>query len=193
VGVGAQVLVLDVDRSRLRRVGDLTWNRVTTLTADDYHIAKAVGFADVLILCAARKAARSPHLITDAMVRSMKRGAVILDLSIDQGGCIEHGRPTTLHHPTYIRHDVVHYAVSNMTADVARTASQALSNALLPYILDIADRGVAATCASDRGFSRGLVTAGGRCFQPTIAERFGMTPTDPAGIPDALGETHVHG
>lgn len=193
LGVGAQVLVLDIDRSRLRRIGDLTWNRVTTLNADDYHIRKAVKFADVLILCAAQRERRTPHLITEEMIRSMKPGAVVMDLSIDQGGCIENGRPTPLHQPTYIRHGVVHYAVTNMTADVARTASQALSNAALPYVLEIAERGAARAFASDRGFARGLVVAGGRCFQPTIADRFGVPPADPAGIPEAFEDRHVRG
>jgi alanine dehydrogenase len=193
IGVGAQVLVLDIDRARLRRIGDLTWSRVTTLTADEYHIAKAVRFADVLICCAAARAERTPHLITEAMVRSMKPGAVILDLSIDQGGCIENGRPTTLDHPTYIRHGVVHYAVPNMTADVARTATQALSNTVLPYILETANRGLAATCAADPGLARGLVTAGGHCFQPTIASHFGIEAADPSAMSAALGETPVHG
>jgi alanine dehydrogenase len=192
LGVGAQVLVLDIDRSRLRRIGDLTWNRVTTLHADAYHIGKAIRFADVLILCAAQRERRTPHLITEDMIRSMKPGAVVMDLSIDQGGCIENGRPTPLHQPTYIRHGVVHYAVSNMTADVARTASQALSNAALPYVLDIAERGAPEAFDADRGFARGLVTAGGRFFQPTIADHFGVPFSDPAGIRDALEESHVH-
>jgi len=191
LGVGAQVLVLDIDRARLRRIGDLTWNRVTTLTADAYHIEKAVQFADVLILCAAVKAERAPHLITEAMIRSMKRGAVVMDLSIDQGGCIENGRPTTLQHPTYIRHGVVHYAVGNMTADVARTASQALSNTLLPYVADIAERGPAAAFAADPGMARGVVCAGGRCFQPTVANRFGVPAADPSAMTDALGARHA--
>ena len=193
IGVGAQVLVLDIDRARLRRIGDLTWSRVTTLTADEYHIAKAARFADVLICCAAARAERTPHLITEAMVRSMKPGAVILDLSIDQGGTIQHGRPTTLDHPTYIRHGVVHYAVPNMTADVARTATQALSNTVLPYVLETATRGLAWACGSDPGLAHGLVTAAGHCFQPTIANHFGVEAADPSAMIAALGETPVHG
>ena len=106
---------------------------------------------------------------------------------------IEHGRPTTLDHPTYIRHDVVHYAVSNMTADVARTATQALSNTVLPYVLETANRGLAAACDDDPGLGRGLVTAAGHCFQPTIANHFGVEAASPAAMRDALGEAAAHG
>ncbi len=183
LGNGAQVLVFDKDVGRLRRIDDLFWRRATTMIADEYHVARAVQFADVLIGAVLIRAERTPHLVPEYMVRTMKPGSVIIDVSIDQGGCIETSRPTTLLQPTFVFSDVVHYAVPNMTANVARTATSALTNACLPWVLEVANRGIGEACLASRGLAQGLVAARGRCFQPLIAERFDV-PCVP--VSDAL-------
>jgi alanine dehydrogenase len=121
----------------------------------------------------------------------MKPGAVILDLAIDHGGCVETSRPTTFVHPTYVEHDVVHFAVPNMTADVARTASAALANAVLMYVREIAARGLPAAAAADPGLARAVVTFEGRCLHSTIAEHFGapyVAPRDAMSAPEASND-----
>ena len=178
IGNGAQVLVLDNDLTRLRRVHDLFAPRARTWMADEYETARAVQFADVLIGGVRIWGDRAPHLVTETMVRSMKHGSVILDVSIDLGGCVETSRPTTLAQPTYLLHNVVHYAVPNMTSSVARTATRALSNARMPYVLELAGRGLSGACAENAALLRGLVAAHGECLHPTIAERFGVACAD---------------
>lgn len=172
LGLGAQVLVFDKDVARMRRIDDLFWRRATTMILDDYHLARGVQFADVLIGAAHVRGGRAPHLVSEAMVRSMKPGSVVIDVAIDQGGCVETSRPTTLLQPTFVYSDVVHFAVPNMTSNVARTASMALNNACLPYVLAMASRGLRVACLEDPGLGVGLVTAGGQCLHPLIAEQF---------------------
>jgi alanine dehydrogenase len=181
LGNGASVIVLDRDVSRLRRIDNFFWHRATTMIADTRSIERAVQFADVLIGAVLIRGERAPHLVTESMVRSMKPGSVILDVSIDSGGCVETSRPTTLIQPTYIRHEVIHYAVPNMTAGVARTASCALSIACLPFALALADGGLEA-CVSNPALGRGLVTAAGRCLHPVIANQFDVPWADPATL-----------
>lgn len=187
IGQGAQVFVLDKNLARLRRVHEMFAPRARTWLAEEYEIARAVQFADVLIGAVQVPGDRAPHLVSEAMVRTMKPGAVILDVSIDQGGCVETSRPTSLAQPTFIRYDVVHYGVPNMTSSVARTATYALSNGRMPYVLEIANRGLAAACAADRGLTRGLVVGQGRCFHPLLAERFGVPCADPAQVLAEIG------
>jgi alanine dehydrogenase len=181
LGNGAHVVVLDRDVTRLRRVDNFFWHRATTMVTDARTIARAVQFADVLIGAVLIRGTRTPHLVTEEMVRSMKPGSVILDVSIDQGGCIQTSRPTNLRQPTFVHAGVVHYAVPNMTASVARTASCALSIACLPYARDLADHGLAAI-AADPGLRRGLITAGGRCLHPVLANQFNVPWADGATV-----------
>jgi alanine dehydrogenase len=182
IGHGAQVFVLDKDLARLRRIHEMFAPRARTWLAEEYEIGRAAHFADVLVGAVHIRGDRAPHLVSEAMVKSMKPGAVIIDVSIDQGGCIETSRPTTLAQPTFLRHDVVHYCVPNMTSSVARTATYALSNARMPYVLQLADRGLAAACASDDGLRRGLVAGHGHCFHPLLADRFGIPCADPSAV-----------
>jgi len=180
VGHGAQVTVLDSRIERLRALADRFGSRVTTRFADRYQIEHALGFADVVIGSVLVRGDRTPHVVTEGMVQRMKPGSVIIDVSVDQGGCVETTRPTSIPEPTFVCHDVVHYAVPNMTANVARTATYAIANASLPYLLPLADLGVDQALVADPGLARGLVTAGGRCFHPLVAKRF-RVPLSHAG------------
>ena len=139
-GQGAQVTVLD-DASRLvdlDRIFDEP-GRVRLMYASPTQIAKAAAFADVFVGAILIPGERAPHLVTEQMVRDMRGGSVIIDVSIDQGGCVETSRPTTLRDPTFVKHEVIHYCVPNFTALVARTASRALSNVARPYVQQLAD------------------------------------------------------
>lgn len=187
IGHGAQVFVLDRDLTRLRRIHEMFAPRARTWMAEEYEIGRAVQFADVLVGAVQVRGDRAPHLVTEAMVKSMKPGSVIIDAAIDQGGCVETSRPTTLAQPTFVRHDVVHSCVPNMTSSVARTATYALNNARLPYVLEIANRGLAAACASDDGLLRGLVAAHGHCFHPLFADRFGSPCSEPKAVLREIG------
>jgi len=115
---------------------------------------------------------KTPHIVTEAMVREMKPGSVIMDISIDQGGCVETSRPTTLESPTYILHDVVHYCIPNIPATVARSATHGLTNALLPYLLEMVRNGIEVAIARNRGLAAGVYTHNGICTNPAIARRF---------------------
>lgn len=140
VGLGAQVTVLDEARrlAELDRVFDVS-GHIRTMYAYPNQIAKAVSYANVLVGAVLRRGERAPLLVTEEMVAEMRPGAVILDVSIDQGGCVETSRPTTLRDPTYVKHGVIHYCVPNLTALVARTASRALSSVVRPYVPRLAD------------------------------------------------------
>ncbi|MCS7082954.1 MAG: alanine dehydrogenase [Bacteroidetes bacterium] len=141
LGFGAQVVILDDNLSALRRIENALDRRVITAMANTEYIARAVRSADVLIGAVMRSGYRAPIWVTEEMVASMKPGSVIVDVVIDQGGCIETSRPTTLSQPVYVEHGVTHYCVPNMPATVARTASLALTNVLLPLLLEIGEAG----------------------------------------------------
>lgn len=174
VGSGAEVTVLARDLSRLRELEDLFHQRIVTRVATRYNIARAVQFADVVIGAVHLKGERAPHLVTEDMVKTMKPRSVILDISIDQGGCVETSRPTTLENPIFIRHGVIHYCVPNIPASVARTATNGLTNAVLPFVLEIADHGFEGALHRNRGLRQGVCTYDGSCTNPHIAKLFGM-------------------
>ncbi len=129
VGIGAQVIVLDIDVKKLRMVDEMFGGKVSTMMANDYNLNRVVGFADVLVGAVLLPGERAPVLITREMVRRMRRGSVIMDFSIDHGGCVETSRPMTLRDPTFVAEGVTHFCVPNLPAAVARTASHALTNA----------------------------------------------------------------
>ncbi len=174
LGRGAQVIVLDRDLSRLRRIENLTSRHVTTVVANPYTIARGVKFADLFIGAVHIKGEKSPHLVTEEMVKTMKKGAVIVDVSIDQGGCIETSYPTSISDPIYIKHNVIHYCVPNMPALVSRTASYGLTNASIDYIANIADNGLSNALMGDTGLSKGVCTYNGFCSNEIIAETFNV-------------------
>ena len=174
VGMGASVTLLDKDISRLRQVEELLQWKITTATATDYNISRSVRYADVVIGAVLMKGEKAPHIVSEEMVKEMKAGAVIVDVSIDLGGCVETSRPTTLTDPVFIRHGVLHYCVPNMTAVVGRTATAALTNAMVPYLLETADLGVEKSFLANPGLARGVCTCGGQCTNSAVARIFDL-------------------
>lgn len=171
---GAHVIVLDKDLRRLRRIENLLSKNITTVVANPYTIARGVKFADLLIGAIQIKGEKVPHLVTEAMVKTMKKGSVIVDVSIDQGGCIETSRPTSISQPIFIHENVIHYCVPNMPALVSRTASFGLTNASMEYILNIADNGLSHALMGDSGLAKGVCTYSGFCSNETLAETFDL-------------------
>ncbi len=165
LGLGAQVTVLDRDAVRLRALDTAFPGRVVTMMATPYNVEKTVAFADVLIGAVYVVGHRAPVLVTRETVRAMRSRAVIVDFSIDQGGCVETSRPTTHRDPVFLAEDVIHYCVPNAPARVARTASHAWSNAVLPYLLHAGDVGLDAALRESRDLRRGLVLQRGELVQ----------------------------
>jgi len=178
-GVGADVTIMDVNPSRLRYLNDLFGGRLNTVMSNHAAIEEEVPQADLVIGTVLVPGARAPRLLSVATVRRMKRGAAIVDLSIDQGGMSETSRPTTHAHPIYRAHDVVHYCVTNMPGAVPHTSTYALTNATLSYALEIADHGLLEACTRDHALRRGLNTFDGRVVHPAVAEALKMRPHSP--------------
>ena len=148
--------------------------KITTATATDYNINRSVRYADAVIGAVLLKGEKAPHIVTEEMVKEMKAGSVIVDVSIDQGGCVETSRPTTLSDPVFIRHGVVHYCVPNMTATVGRTATAALTNAMVPYLLETANSGIEKSFLTNPGLAKGVCTFGGHCTNSAVARIFDL-------------------
>lgn len=176
VGMGANVTVLDSDLTRLRELEHLFQWKISTSIATSFHISRAVRFADVVIGAVLLKGEKAPHLITEAMVKEMKPGSVVIDASIDQGGCVETSRPTTIDDPVFVAHGVIHYCVPNMPAVVARTATMALTNALLPYIEEVGEGGIVNALLQNPGLGKGVCTYQGVCTNEAIARIFDFKP-----------------
>ena len=172
LGRGTQVIVIDNDLNRLKDVELLFNKRVTTVMANPYTISRGVKFADVLIGAVLIKGEKTPHIVTEQMVKEMKPGSVIIDVSIDQGGCIETSRITTLSDPVFEKHGVIHYCVPNMPAIVSRTASYGLNNASIQFILDIANNGLDNILMGNSGLARGVCTYNGYCTNEILANTF---------------------
>ena len=178
VGMGASVTVLDKDIARLRQVEELMQWKVTTSVASDYAVTRALRHADAVIGAVLMKGEKAPHIVSEEMVKGMKTGSVIVDVSIDQGGCVETSRPTTLRDPVFIRHGVVHYCVPNMTASVGRTATSALTNAMVPYLVQAADLGMEKAFLMNPGLAKGVCTFAGRCTNGAVARTFDLQASD---------------
>ena len=174
VGFGASVTVLDVNVERMRHVDDLFEGRVVTLMSNRYNIQRAAARADVLVGAVLVAGARAPVLVTRAMIDQMKEGSVIVDIAVDQGGCVETMHPTTLDDPVYRVGGVVHYGVANLPALVPRTSTFALTNATLPYAMKLADLGPVAAVRTDRALARGVNVWRGAVTHPAVAESLGM-------------------
>jgi alanine dehydrogenase len=173
-GLGAQVVVIDRDLDRLRHLEEIRLDSVTTLAASSMAIRDAVLDADLLIGAVLVVGTRTPALVDRATVEGMKEGSVIVDVDVDHGGCVETSRPTTLEAPTYEEAGVIHYCVKNVPAAVPVTATRALSNALLPYVREVAGRGLADAINSNDGLGRGVAVAEGRVVDPVLARATGM-------------------
>ncbi|MBZ4687549.1 MAG: alanine dehydrogenase [Clostridia bacterium] len=179
VGMGARVTILDISADRLRYLDDIFGSKITTLMSNSYNIAKAVQNADLLIGAVLLPGAKAPKLVTEEMVKTMKPGSVIVDVAIDQGGCIETiDRVTTHSDPTYVKHGVVHYAVANMPGAVARTSTFALTNATLPYALKIANKGYLEAIKEDSALAKGLNVHDGKVTHEVVARELGY-PYEP--------------
>lgn len=171
MGLGAKVTLIDLNLNRLRELDDLFFNtRLFTLASNSYNIERACCEADLLIGGVLIPGAAAPKLVTAKMVSKMRRGAVIVDVAIDQGGCIETARPTTHSDPSYVVDGVVHYCVTNMPAAVPNTSTFALTNATFPYALKLANMGVEAALKSDPGFAEGVNTYKGKLTYKAVAE-----------------------
>jgi alanine dehydrogenase len=168
-GMGADVTLIDVSMERLRHLDDLFSGRVKTLMSHPEHLRDMLAQADLVVGAALIPGARTPHVISRAMVERMQPGAVLVDVSIDQGGCAETSRPTTHSAPTYKVHEVVHYCVANMPGAVARTSTFALANVTLPYALALANKGLRRALAEDTALTKGLNIYQGQVTHPAVA------------------------
>ena len=185
IGLGADVSVLDVNLDRLRHCDEIFRGQVVTLASNAFNITQVVQRADLLIGGVLIAGARAPVLVTRAMVERMKEGAVIVDVAVDQGGCIETIHPTTLLEPIYRVAGVVHYGVANMPALVPRTSTFALTNATLPYVLDLAAKGAAGAVRDNAALAHGVNIWRGRIVHPAVAESVGETATPLSALHDS--------
>lgn len=174
VGLGAEVLALDTRTESLRRLEDLFGARIKTLSSSAHNIEHALERCDLFVGAVHMAGARTPRLITRNMLKIMKKGSVIVDVSIDQGGCVETIRPTTHTKPIYEVDGIIHYGVANMPGAVPRTATFALTNATLPYLLLLADKGVRGAARIDSSLKRGINILDGEVVHPCVAEAIGM-------------------
>jgi alanine dehydrogenase len=173
LGIGAQVTVLDRDIRTLQLLDDAMPGQVTTMVSNEYNLSRAVQFADVLVGCVLVPGERAPVLITREMIRQMRPGSVIIDFSIDQGGCLETSRPTTLRDQTYVEEGVIHFCVPNYTAAVPRTTTHALTNAIVPYLMDIGEYGLLGTLKRDPALAHGINVYQGRLSHEGVAKAMG--------------------
>jgi alanine dehydrogenase len=174
LGMGADVTILDINLNRLRYLDDIFFGRIKTLMSNIQNIEEAVTKADLLIGGILIPGARTPHVVTREMVSTMRRGSVIVDVSVDQGGCIETTRPTSHDDPTYEVDGVIHYCVANMPGAVARTSTFALTNTTFPYCLTMVNMGYREAMRSDKALMRGLNTYDGRITYKPVAEALNM-------------------
>jgi alanine dehydrogenase len=173
LGMGAKVTLVDLNLNRLRELDDIFSGRLYTLASNAYNVERAVSEADLVIGGVLIPGAAAPKIVTRAMVAKMKKGAVIVDVAIDQGGCIETARPTTHSDPSYEVDGVVHYCVTNMPAAVPNTSTLALTNATLPYVRQLANLGAAAAIKANKGIAEGVNTHNGILTYKAVAEAQG--------------------
>ena len=173
-GMGAYVSILDINPTKLRYVHDILGGHVTTLMSNRANVEEEVVDADLVIGSVLIPGAQAPKLIPRALVKRMKPGAALVDISIDQGGCAETSRPTTHRDPVYVEHDVVHYCVTNMPAIVPNTSTYALTNSTLSYGLELANRGFPAALVRNKALARGLNTYSGKVTHEGVANAFNL-------------------
>ena len=178
LGMGARVTIVDVSLNRLRELDDIFGGRLITLMSNSYNVERACCEADLVIGGVLIPGAAAPKIVTKAMVSKMKKGAVIVDVAIDQGGCIETAHPTTHTDPSYVVDGVVHYCVTNMPAAVPYTSTLALTNATFPYVLKIAKLGAQAAIREDKGIAEGVNTYEGTLTYGAVAQAQGRGWTE---------------
>jgi len=182
VGMGAHVTLVDMNLNRLRELDDIFVGRLHTLASNSYNIARATREADLVIGGVLIPGATAPKIVTKAMVSKMKKGAVIVDVAIDQGGCVETARPTSHSDPSYVVDGVVHYCVTNMPGAVPHTSTLGLTNATFPYLMRLANLGAEAALKADAGLAEGLNVFKGSLTHKGVAESQGRAWTAPANV-----------
>lgn len=182
VGMGADVTILDISHDRLSYLDDIFSTHITTLYSTDSNIEKVVAESDVVIGAVLIPGARAPKLVTCDHLKLMKRGAVVVDVAVDQGGCFESTRPTTHEDPVFVVDDVVHYCVANMPGAVALSSTRALTSTTLQYGLQLAQHGLEEAARRSPELARGVNTYDGQCTYQGVADAFGLdfTPLDRA-------------
>ncbi|MBC8098425.1 MAG: alanine dehydrogenase [Armatimonadetes bacterium] len=182
LGMGARVTLLDINIERLRYLDDVMGGRLTTLYSNESNIAESITTADAVVGGVLVTGAKAPRLIRRDMLKTMPEGSVIVDVAVDQGGCVETTRATTHSDPTYVIDGVLHYGVANMPGAVPRTSSLGLSNATLRYILRVADEGLLEALRSNPGLAHGLNIYQGRVTHPAVAQTFGLPVIEPQAM-----------
>lgn len=177
VGNDTRVSILDINQDRLNYLYDIMHGRITTLISNEGNVEEEVLKADLVISSVLIPGARAPKLISRKLIKDMKKGAAIVDISIDQGGCCETSSPTTHDNPTYVEEGVVHYCVTNMPGAVPRTSTMALTNATLPYVLEIANKGYERAMEKNPEIARGINLIRGEVVNRAVAESLGMSYT----------------
>ena len=180
VGLGARVTILDRDLNRLRQLDDIFLSKVQTMASSKYAIEEAITHSDLVIGAVLVVGAAAPKLVTRDMLKLVPQGAVLVDVAVDQGGCFETTHATTHSNPTYYEEGVLHYCVANMPGAVPRTSTFALTNATLPYALDLANKGFERAIAEDKGLYEGVNTYAGKCTYEAVAtsQNIEYTPLD---------------
>jgi alanine dehydrogenase len=173
-GLGANVFLLDVNLDRLRYLDDVMPPNVTTLFSDRHNIRDSLAIADLVIGAVLIPGARAPRLVTRDDLKRMRARSVIIDVAIDQGGCVETAKPTTHSEPTYIVDDIVHYCVTNMPGAVGRTSTYALTNVTTPYAVQLANKGVDRAAADNPALREGVNVRLGKVTNAAVAETFGL-------------------
>lgn len=181
-GMGAHVTVFDLNINTLRKIDNETNAGIETRYSSSLELEEAVKKADLVIGAVLIPGAKAPKLVTNSTVAHMKPGAVLVDIAIDQGGCFEDSRPTTHDDPTFAVHDTVFYCVANMPGSVPRTSTFALTNATMPYVLKLADKGWKSACEADAALAKGLSTHEGALLSEQVAADLDMPFTDPATV-----------
>jgi alanine dehydrogenase len=174
LGAGAHTIALGRDMERLRELEEMTAGRLITLISSKYNLDRISRVADVVIGAVLRPGEVAPILITKAMIKNMKKGAVVIDLAIDQGGCIETSRPTTLEQPVYVEEGIIHYCVPNITSTVSRTSTKVLSNMVTPFLVEIGELGIDRIIEKKGPLARGVYMYQGQIAKKKTAERFGL-------------------
>jgi len=174
-GMGANVHLLDIDVRRLRQAEEIMPANVVTYVSNSYNLEKLVYSADLLVGAVLVHGARAPKLVTREMLAGMKRGAVIIDVAVDQGGCVETVHPTTHRDPIYEIDGIVHCGIANLPGAVPRTSTMALTNATLPYVLDLANAGWREACRRDAALTQGVNMVDGEVTYRAVAEAAGVS------------------
>lgn len=176
-GLGANVTILDINLNRLRELEDIMPSNVTTIYSNQYNIKELIKTQDVIIGAVLIPGAKAPNLITRDMLKDMRAGTVLVDVAVDQGGCIETCKPTTHDDPTFVIDDVVHYCVANMPGAVPYTSTIALTNATLPFAIQLAEKGWKKACAENKALELGLNVVNGKIVYKAVADAFDMPYT----------------